>query len=85
MFIDHRRRGNGSAFMCGRRRPSIASARHARCAQSDDWRAGNICKTTLTEKEKAMSDVVVPIEKIQKAIYLVRGQKVMLDRDLAEL
>ena|SRR3990172_12319676 len=27
----------------------------------------------------------VPVERIQKTIYLVRGQKVMLDRDLAEL
>ena len=28
---------------------------------------------------------IVPIERIEKSIYLVRGQKVMLDRDLAEL
>jgi len=32
-----------------------------------------------------MADAIVPVEKIQKAIYLIRGQKVMLDRDLAEL
>jgi len=28
---------------------------------------------------------LVPIEKIEKAIYLIRGEKVMLDRDLALL
>ena len=29
--------------------------------------------------------ITVPIERIEKAIYLIRGEKVMLDRDLAEL
>ena len=28
---------------------------------------------------------LIPIERIEKAIYLVRGEKVMLDRDLAAL
>ena len=28
---------------------------------------------------------LIPIEKIEKAIYLIRGEKVMLDRDLAAL
>ncbi len=28
---------------------------------------------------------IIPLELIEKRIYLVRGQKVMLDRDLAEL
>jgi phage regulator Rha-like protein len=28
---------------------------------------------------------LIPIEHIEKSIYLIRGQKVMLDRDLAEL
>jgi len=28
---------------------------------------------------------IVPIERIEKSIYLIRGQKVMLDSDLAEL
>lgn len=28
---------------------------------------------------------LVPVERIEKAIYLIRGEKVMLDRDLAEL
>ena len=30
-----------------------------------------------------MSDTVIPVERIERAIYLIRGQKVMLDRDLA--
>ena len=28
---------------------------------------------------------LIPVETIEKAIYLIRGEKVMLDRDLAEL
>ncbi|MFA5840189.1 MAG: ORF6N domain-containing protein [Candidatus Margulisiibacteriota bacterium] len=31
-----------------------------------------------------MTDLV-PIERVENKIYLIRGQKVMLDRDLAEL
>ena len=32
-----------------------------------------------------MSEIAVPMERIQKTIYLIRGQKVMIDRDLATL
>jgi ORF6N domain len=32
-----------------------------------------------------MNEELVPYERIEKKIYLIRGQKVMLDRDLAEL
>jgi hypothetical protein len=32
-----------------------------------------------------MAGEIIPIERIQQAIYLVRGKKVMLDRDLALL
>ena len=32
-----------------------------------------------------MNDNVIPVERIERAIYLIRGQKVMLDRDLAVL
>lgn len=28
---------------------------------------------------------LIPVEKIEKAIYLIRGEKVMVDRDLADL
>ena len=28
---------------------------------------------------------LIPVERIEKAIYLIRGEKVMLDRDLAVL
>jgi len=37
----------------------------------------------MTKKE--IKEVTVPIEKISGKIYLIRGQKVMLDRDLADL
>jgi hypothetical protein len=29
--------------------------------------------------------IKIPVERVEKAIFLIRGQKVMLDRDLAEL
>ncbi len=29
--------------------------------------------------------VKIPVERIEKAIYIIRGEKIMLDRDLAEL
>ncbi len=31
------------------------------------------------------ADALLPLERIEKSIYLIRGQKVMLDRDLAAL
>ena len=31
------------------------------------------------------NDTLMPLERIERAIYLIRGQKVMLDRDLAVL
>ena len=37
-------------------------------------------KKIVTQK-----DISVPVEIIQNKIYLIRGHKVMLDRDLAEL
>jgi len=37
------------------------------------------------EVERNMSEDVVPYGRIQQAILLIRGQKVMLDRDLAAL
>jgi hypothetical protein len=39
-------------------------------------------RNAKNEKEGAM---LVPLERIEKSIYFLRGQKVMLDRDLAEL
>ena len=34
---------------------------------------------------KAIKKAIVPIEKITGKIFMIRGEKVMLDRDLAEL
>jgi hypothetical protein len=31
------------------------------------------------------SSTLIPTERIERAIYLIRGEKVMLDRDLAVL
>jgi hypothetical protein len=33
----------------------------------------------------SQSLIKIPVERIEKSIYLIRGEKVMLDRDLAEL
>jgi hypothetical protein len=35
----------------------------------------------MRERDK----LVIPIERVQQVIYLIRGQKVMLDKDLAQL
>ena len=42
---------------------------------------------TTFQKDKAMDGHVslIPMERIERAIILVRGEKVMLDRDLAEI
>lgn len=40
---------------------------------------------TLNKKEKHMTRALVPQEVIEQKIFLIRGQKVMLDRDLAAL
>ena len=36
------------------------------------------------ENENILPEII-PIERIESSIYLVRGQKIMLDADLAEL
>jgi len=42
--------------------------------------------TEMNEMMKEYKQIdMIPIERIERAIYLIRGQKVMLDRDLAEL
>ena len=38
-----------------------------------------------TESESAAAALPVPIETIERRIYLIRGQKVMIDSDLADL
>ncbi len=39
----------------------------------------------MNKRTASTENVVLPVEVIQSKIYLIRGQKVMLDRDLAEL
>jgi ORF6N domain len=45
----------------------------------------NTMRLNLTEKLTLSNTNLIPIEIIEKAIYLIRGEKVMLDRDLAKL
>ena len=42
-------------------------------------------KARGSSENREQMESLVPIELIEKRIYLIRGQKVMLDRDLAEL
>jgi hypothetical protein len=42
-------------------------------------------RTSMKTENKPVAAVTVPVECIDRRIYLIRGQKVMLDRDLAEL
>jgi hypothetical protein len=39
----------------------------------------------MSEKRSASEQLPVPVEVVERRIYLIRGQKVMLDSDLAEL
>src|SRR6266851_5951246 len=41
--------------------------------------------TILMPKKPQQELVPIPVEVIERRIYLIRGQKVMLDRDLADL
>jgi len=41
--------------------------------------------TACRTHSKTAADTVIPVERIERAIYLIRGQKVLLDRDLAVL
>src|ERR1017187_4354748 len=63
------------------------------------WRSANINRLPLQYESvlakrrrlgtlrNEMSDdkAIVPVERIERLIYLIRGQKVMLDSDLAEI
>ena len=42
-------------------------------------------KKKATKRPKKVSAALIPTERIEKSILLIRGQKVMLDADLAEL
>ena len=44
-----------------------------------------MAKDTKITKPSRESQAIIPVELIEKKIYLIRGQKVMLDSDLAEL
>jgi hypothetical protein len=51
-----------------------------------DTRAGTIDRQHEASIEARMSkQSLIPVERIERAILLIRGQKVILDRDLAEL
>ena len=39
----------------------------------------------MTRKPKLASEEIVPLERLERQIYLIRGMKVMLDSDLAAL
>ena len=39
----------------------------------------------MTRKKSPKTTYIIPVERLTRQIYLVRGLKVMLDRDLAEL
>lgn len=36
-------------------------------------------------KKEEVARIIIPAERIQSCIYLIRGQKVLLDKDLADL
>ena len=40
---------------------------------------------SMTKKKLPNTVALIPVERIERRIYLIRGEKVMLDSDLAEL
>src|SRR5208283_4245885 len=48
-------------------------------------RAATICQMTERPQPPAATGLPVPVELIERRIYWIRGLKVMLDSDLAEL
>jgi hypothetical protein len=66
--------------------PQIRQAfKVARCdlKRQKDWKSQ--MATFNSDEVRMAEDALIPVERIKKAILLVRGQKVMLDRDLASL
>src|SRR3977135_606105 len=43
------------------------------------------CVPEISRRSPMSNKSLIPIERIEKAIYLIRGEKVMMDRDLANL
>jgi len=39
----------------------------------------------MPDTKPMKQSALIPVERIEKAIYLIRGERVMLDRDLARL
>jgi hypothetical protein len=48
-------------------------------------RCGRFFVSRRNAKNKKEGDVTIPVEVVKGKIYLIRGQKVLLDSDLAEL
>jgi ORF6N domain len=53
----------------------------------EDWRRGFLFMAEVMESGGEYGDtgMAIPVERIERAFYFLRGQKVKLDRDLAEL
>jgi hypothetical protein len=50
-----------------------------------DARLSNVTPTSMAKEQQKGELAAIPVEIIERRIYLIRGQKVMLDRDLAEI
>jgi hypothetical protein len=82
MFLKHRS-GKAEPFRHVLRQSRIACNFHyfRVLTLSSIMRRYNCARGGLTMKNSSL----IPVERIEKAIYLIRGEKVMLDRDLADL
>jgi hypothetical protein len=69
----------------GRNRPWDRTTRPSRGHQEHKSTTFKKPILHIFSKDNKMKSSIIPMERIQRKIFLVRGQKVMLDRDLAEL
>ncbi|HEY7090150.1 MAG TPA: ORF6N domain-containing protein [Tepidisphaeraceae bacterium] len=59
---------------------------HVEEADGDEWRHRLLERLSILKGESHMGDrAIIPVERIEGNIFLIRGEKVMLDSDLAEL
>ena len=63
----------------------VANTRRFQITNCDFKRPANMGCKTMSEKNQTSLTVTIPIERVERVILIIRGQKVLLDADLAAL
>ena len=90
MASDSKRLGEGKTwdideFVRGRRARDFFRRIHETVGSNSGDALYIALEQLLESEENLMRDIIIPIETIESKILTIRNQKVMLDRDLAEL